>query len=72
MLMEVQSMGERVYKRSRMLKSKLGSVQSRQDCLAYDAKLSMDFNEGKLFIQRASSTRVGKIRQDCQDRVGWG
>ena len=32
----------------------------------------MEFNEVKLFIKRAFSARVGKIRKDCQARVGWG
>ena len=35
-------------------------------------RLSMEFNEVKLFIKRAFSARVGKIRKDCQARVGWG
>ena len=33
--------------------------------------LTMEFNEGEFLIKRAPSTRVGKIRQDCEDRVGW-
>ena len=34
--------------------------------------LTMEFNEGESFIKRASSTGEGKIRKDCEDRVGWG